>query len=575
LTRRVSAVFIREHLSISRNIRYNKHLRFGGINTYISNRKAVSTLTLIVLMLCSAVFGALVSYLWVMSSYYNMPENTTLLIVEDVVFPISNARYFNATILNPSNSASDATITAICLSIEGKNEEYNVTTTEPELGVIRRGTKQTFECLKNWSNFAGETVTIEPVAANASTKSHSYVIPRVKLELTPNFDVSQSVEHFNLTIENSAEFNVSLEILEIMVFDLPINVTPSLPLTLSVNQTEIFRCDYNWENYWGQNVTITVETAEGYKSVYITNELLGAALYIDEVKFDYTDTTYFNLTISSFEYSTATVMVNSVNLTLPDETTIILDTTPPLDIIPIPIPPNESLTIKCIWNWNTYRNETITVRIYTKQGFIVPSKIVITPPYIVWNITDVKFDLDDIEHFLVNVTNTLCSLQSINVTQIRLNENVTEIIPSSLRISAGEERQFSCAFNWTGLKGENSTLMVCTADGLNFSKSVTLPSVKLKIINVSFKTSEGGRYLNITVENVNESLLDVTVARIVVSLENETVYESKGIGTLIEVGENLTLTFSLNWSSYENEEVTISVYTEEGFEATARFMAKE
>ena len=118
-------VFIREHLSISRNMRYNKHLRFGGINTYISSRKAVSTLTVIVLMLCSAVFGALVSYLWVMSGYYNMPENTTLLIVEDVVFPISNARYFNATILNPSNSASDATITAICLSIEGKYEAIN------------------------------------------------------------------------------------------------------------------------------------------------------------------------------------------------------------------------------------------------------------------------------------------------------------------------------------------------------------------------------------------------------------------------------------------------------------------
>jgi len=236
-------VLIREHLSISWNMRYNKRLRFGGINTYISNKKAVSTLMLIVLMLCSAVFGALVSYLWVMSSYYNMPENTTLLIVEDVVFPISNARYFNATILNPSNSASDATIAAIRVNIEGKNEAYNVTTTEPELGVIRRGTKQTFMCLKNWSNFAGETVTIEPLAANASTKSQSYVIPRVKLELTPNFDVSQSVEYFDLTIQNSVEFNLSLEILEIRVFDLPTNVTPSLPHILSVNQTEIFRCD--------------------------------------------------------------------------------------------------------------------------------------------------------------------------------------------------------------------------------------------------------------------------------------------------------------------------------------------
>jgi len=541
----------------------------------MSNRKAVSTLTLILLMLCSAVFGALVSYLWVMSSYYNMPENTTLLIVEDVVFPISNARYFNATILNPSNSASDATITAICLSIERNNEAYNVTTTEPELGVIRKGTKQTFKCLKNWSNFAGETVTIEPVASNVSTKSHSYVIPRVKLELTPNFDVSESVEYFSLTIENSAEINVSLEILEIRVFDLPLNVTPTLPNVLSVNQTEIFRCDYNWENYWGQNVTITVETAEGYESVYLTNELLGAALYIDEVKFDYTDTTYFNLTVSSSEYSTATAMVNRVNLTLTNGTTIILDTIPPLDIIPIPIPPNGSLTVQCIWNWDNYRNETVTVSVYTKQGFIVPSKIVITPPDIVWDITDVKFDLDDIDHFSVDVTNAPCSLQSINITQIRLNDNVTEMIPSSLRISAGEERRFSCAFNWTSLKGENSTLMVCTADGLNISKIVTLPTVKLKIINASFGTSEGGGYLNITVENVKGSLLDVTVARIVISLENETVYESKGIGTLIEVGENSTLAFSLNWDSYKNEEATISIFTEEGFGVTARFIAKE
>jgi hypothetical protein len=541
----------------------------------LKETKAVSTFMLIVLILCAAIFGALVSYLWVMSSYYNMPEDTTLLIVEDVVFPISDARYFNTTILNPSNSASDATITAIQVSIEGKNEAYNVTVTEPELGIIRRGTKQTFKCIKNWSNFAGETVRIEPVAANASTKSHSYATPRVKLELTPNFDVSQSVEYFNLTIRNSAESNVSLTISEIRVFGLPTNVTPSLPYILPSNQTEIFQCDSNWENYRGVNVTITVETAEGYESFYMTNELPGAVLYIDEVKFDCTDTAYFNLTIISSEYSTATARINRVNLTLQNETTIMLDTIPPLDIIPIPILQNESLTVRCIWNWNTYRNETVMVKVYTKQGFIIPSKIATTPSAIVWNITDVKFDLDDIEHFLVNVTNTPCSLQSINVTQIWLDENVTEITPSSWLISPGEESRFSCTFNWTSLRGENSAVTVCTAGGLNISKSITLPSVKLKIINASFRTAAGNRYLSVTVENVKESLLDVTVARIVVSLENETVYESKGIGTLIEVGKNLTLTFSLNWSSYENEDVTISVYAEEGFEAAARFIAKE
>ena len=542
----------------------------------ISNIKAISTLMLIILILCSLVLGALISYFWVMASYYNMPENTTLLIVEEVVFPVVNARYFNVTILNPSNSISDIDITAIRLSVEGKTEVYNVTTADPPLPfTLRRGTKQTFKCIKNWGNFAGETVRIEPVAANASTKSYSYATPRVKLKLTPNFDVSQSIEYFNLTVENSAETLINLTISEIKVFGFSINVTPTLPYVLSPNQTKIFRCDWNWENIIGENVTITVKTSEGYESVYTTEELPGAVLYIDKVWFDYTDTTYFNLTISSSEYSTAAARINRVNLTLPDETTITLDTIPPLDIIPIPIPQNTSLTMQCIWDWNTYRSETITVKAYTTQGFTILNKTVITPPVIVWNITDANFDLDDMEHFSVNVTNTPCSLQSINVTQIRFNENVTEITPSSWQISAGEERQFSCAFNWTSFKGEKITIMVSTADGLNISKSITLPAVELKIINASFKTSEDSRYLNVTIENVNESLLNVTVARIVVSLENETVYESKGVGILIEVGKNVTLTFSLNWSSYENEEVTISVYTEEGFEVTAKFIVKE
>ena len=180
----------------------------------LTNKKAVSTFILIILILCSAVFGALVSYLWVMANYYNMPD-TTLLIVTNAVFPgppTINLTYFNVTILNPSNSISDVNITAIRLSVEGRDESYDINETEPEPlpFLIRRGTEQTFKCKKNWSNFAGEIVRIEPVAVNASTKSYSYATTRVKLNLTPTFDESQSVEYFNLTMENSAESIINL-----------------------------------------------------------------------------------------------------------------------------------------------------------------------------------------------------------------------------------------------------------------------------------------------------------------------------------------------------------------------------
>jgi hypothetical protein len=545
----------------------------------VSNLRAVSTFMLIILMLCSVVFGALISYLLVMSSYYNMPENTTLLIVEDVVFPILDATYFNVTILNPSNSASNANITAIHLSVEGKNEIYNITTTEPELGTIRRGTKQTFKCKENWSNFAGETVRIEPIAENASTKSYSYTTPKVELILTPDFDVSQSIEFFNLTVENSVESVINLTISEIDVFGPSISVTPSLPYILSPSQTEVFQCDCNWENYRDENVTITVKTAEGYERSYITNELPGAALYIDEVKFDYTNTTYFNLTVRSLEDSTATAIVDRVNLTLPDETTITLNTTPPLYVISIPVSPNQSLAIRCLWDWNMYRNETITVKVYIKQGFTVPSQTVRTPPAVVWNVTDVKFDLDFTGHFLVDVKNMPCSLQNITIKQIKFNTNETSF--ESQMIQIGEEKTFNCTFDWKDFIGENVTISVLTEDGLNISRPVTIPSVGLKLLDYAISESELP-YINITVPYVNitisnsDNSLQVTVTKIIFETENGT-YEIDGAltypklapdGYFLDVGEKVTIICLWNWTLYLDSHLKVTIYTAEGFQVS-------
>jgi len=556
---------------------------------HVLNKKAVSTLTLIILVLCSAVFGAFISYMWVMANYYNMPENTTLLIVRDAVFPVYDARYFNVTILNPSNSALDVNITAIRLSVDGKTDVYDITapTTEPPLPfLIRRGTEQTFKCKRNWSDFAGETVKIEPVAANASTKSYSYATPKVRLKLTPNFDASQSIEYFDLTIENSEESIINLTISEITLFGMSINenVTPSLPYVLSPSQKEIFRCNWNWENY--RNIKITVKTVEGYESIYVKDELPGAFLYIDEVKFDYTDTTYFNLTISSSEDSTVTAIINRVNLTLPDEITITLNTTPPLDILPIPISPNQSLTVKCHWNWDTYRNEPITVRIYTKQGFTVPTKTVITPPAIVWNITDVKFDLDSTEQFLVNITNMPCS-QNITISQIKFNE--TEIIFEPQMIPIGEQVTFNCTFDWKNFIGLNVNITVLTEDELSFSRIVKIPSVGLKLLGDNFVFGDLRDlyvnvtipYVNITVSNSVNSLQNVTITRIILETENKT-YEIDNTltypklapsGYTLGIGENITIICLWDWTLYLGPNpIKVTVCTEEGFQVSRTWL---
>lgn len=547
------------------------------------DKKAVSTLILIILMLCSAVFGALISYLLVMSTYYNMPENTTLLIVEDVVFPIFDPRYFNVTILNPSNSASDVNITVIRLTVEGKNEIHNITKTKPEPlpFLVRRGTRLTFKCEENWSNFAGEIVRIEPVAENASTKSYLYTTPKVKLILTPNFDVSESIEYFDLTIENSAELNVSLTISEIRVFGPSINVTPALPHILSPNQTETFRCDCNWENR-RENVTITVKTAEGYESVYTTNELPGAALYIDEVKFNYTDTNYFDLTITSSEDSTAPATITAINLTLQDERTIPINYThPPLGPISGLVWKNESRTFTCTWNWKEYRNKTITVNAYTKEGFTISSKTVKTPPPVVWNATDVKFDLDYTDRFSVNVTNRQCSLQNIRITQIKFNENETSF--ESQTVPPGEEVMFNCTFDWKSFIGKNATITVLTEDGLNISRIVKISSVGLKLLDKNFVFGDlydsyanvTVPYGNITISNSINSLENVTVTKIIFETGNKTYEIDNSLtypklapnGYYLRIGENITI--ACIWDCEQlGSTMKVTVYTAEGFQVS-------
>jgi hypothetical protein len=577
----------------------------------LTNKKAISTIALIILLLCSAVFGALVSYLLVMANYYNMPENTTMLIVEDVVFPDSTVTYFNITILNPSNSVLDVNITAIRINVAGKSEVYNVTETEPEPlpFLIKRGTRQAFKCLQNWGNFAGETVKIEPVATNVSISSPLCAVPKVKLELTPTFNEIISVEYFNLTVKNSAESIMNLTISDIQISweSIKENVTPPLPYVLPPNQSETFLCNWSWD--WAkagkQNFTITVKTEEGYEAKYTTNELSGAYLYIDEIRFDYTDTSYFNLTVSNSEDSTAVATLNRVNLTLENETPITLNMTyPPINMVPVPLAENTSLTIKCLWNWSgaEFRNKTITVNIYTKEGFTVSGITVNTPPEIVWNITDVKFDLDYTDYFLVNVTNMLCSRQSITVNKILLNETEVTMEPASATLANGAQAIFNCSISWRNYIGKTANVTVITEEGLSISRVLEIPAVGLKIleerpvygdlydpdINIT------SPYVNITISNSNNSLYNVTIVQIIIQTRNNTyvIYNNATyrqnndvlyprlspdgygpVGYPLNVGENVTFVCSWNYESYlTSEPITVTVYTAEGFQVSRTYV---
>jgi hypothetical protein len=577
----------------------------------VTNKKAVSTFILIILILCFAVFGAFISYMWVMGIYYKMPENTSLLMVTDAQFSVYNARYFNATILNPSNSILDVNITAIRLSIEESNETYKITdieaygTTGPESiqfpYLIRKGTEQKFKCDKNWGGFAGKNVRIEPVTSNSSTKSFSYKTPTVELTAqTPDPEEWTSVESFNLTVKNAQESEINLTVSDIMVSESSISekVTPKLSQNLSRGQEIVFQCDYNWESFRGQNVTLTVKTSEGYEATNTTNKLLGAALYIDKVEFDYTDTTYFNLTISSEADSTTTATISGINLTLQGREPFAINRTregPFKDLWPIfrLIPQNGSRTFECSWNWSQYRNESLTINVYTEEGFTVPTKSMITPFTAVWNITDLKFDFDDLEQFFVNVTNMPCSLHEINVTKILLDTNQTNISPP-ITVQPNETISISCMLPWKEWINKSISITAFTENGLNVSRTLKIPSVGLKLLGsdkliygdlLDQNTTISIPYVNITISNSINSLQNVTITKIIFEALNKTYEIDTSLtypqiapsGYNLTIGENVTIVCPWNRFLYAplpaTQIIIVTVYTAEGFQTSKIYYA--
>lgn len=534
---------------------------------------AITSLLMILLILASLIIGALISYMWVMAAFWNMPQNVTTMVVEDVIFPSNDFTYFNVTVINPSNSISDLNLTAFKVVDEAANKTYDVPSTDPSVPFnMTIGTRQTFACYQNWGDFAGESVRIEPVAGSTSVLSKEYVPPEAKLVIS-DFNASENIQYFNLSVQNYQLSMMNLTISEITVAGVPVtNTTPALPLTLSNGERQVFQIGRNWGTLTGQNVTILVRTAEGLEQTFVTPTILGAYVYVDEIIFDYTNSTYFNVTVRSAPESTTETTLSTLNLILSNGTTFSPMTNPVLNALPIKVPSNSSQLIKCFWDWTTLRNQSFTVQVLTKEGFSVQNKTTTTPSSILWNLGNIVFDVGDLQHFNVNVTNMLASLQAINITEVNFNQTSTTVTP--IVVAPGSQDTVQCTYNWTDFVGSSIGITVhATYDAgqVSISQTTRLPYFGIaEASNSNFTT--GNAYLNITVYDSQYSKTNATIVQIFVEAENSTfvldgTITSPRIGTqgyTINSAGEVTFTCPWDWSPYLGKDVTVFVMASDG-----------
>ncbi len=556
------------------------------------NSRAISGLSLILLLLTSAIIGAFLSYLWVVGYYESLKIKIgPALSITNASFDPQHADFFHVTILNPtySNLTEPAEITQITVLTLRDNVTHSVTEVSPSLeeaGKLKKGESETFRCTWNWGNYSGGTVRITASVAEGPGGSDAFKTPFVGLEISDvRFNPAISVTHFNMTVENSNSSRTYVNVTAITVDSKSVaSVSPALPYTLHPNNSVPFMCSWDWTDYQGENVTITVDTLQGYAAYYPkppeqTTLPAPTNIQITDVLFEAANMTRFNVTVQNSEDSPTYVNIIRVDVTVENETFSDIDIILPRDI-PYTLHPRAKVTFTCGWNWTNYREKNTTIIIHTLQGFTTPPYTETTAARVILTITDILFDEKHTEQFNVTVQNSQYSLGFVNITEIgiTMEDGTSRVACPSLNytLDPGENATFSCAWNWKNYREKNITVTVHTWQNYTASGvGTTRPRVILKIPKVSFDLNDT-TYFNVTVENSEFSLDYAFIMGIATTFENGTVKDvavvpSRSLPRVLHPNQSASFLCLWDWSDYRGKNFTITVYTQQEYlaESTA------
>ena len=536
--------------------------------------KAISTLFAILLILLSAIIGALIAYTWTMAPFYLEPENSVDLLVTGVNFPVDDANHFNVTVLNPSHSISGTNITTIYITAGGFNGS-SITDSQPALPIfLDKGTSQTITCSLAWGSLAGSIIAVHVLTSNNTEAGFSVQTQQVSLGVDTSFNASQSAEYFNVTVTNQpSPINLTLSHVLLNYNPVDENLNITLQAVIPANQTVTFTCFTNW----GELVkpVVTVQTLEGY-TAETRKDIPSVSLQVTQVTFNETNTNETDITLFNSPDSATSVIVT--NITLAHGSTVdVISGNLSNPSLPTAIDQNQTVVFACAWNWTdiSYRDMNVTVTAYTKQGFVSQTQTVTTPLGVAAKIDNVLFDLNDTGLFLINMTNMPYSLHTINVTGVDLNQNQTST--SATLIAPGAQSTLTCVLNWSSFVGQNVTVTAHVMyDSSESSLTYNLTVPYLKITNASFfYLSPGSPYLNVTVYNSEFSKINVTVTQMYTETQNGTMliaWQSAGdAGQQISIGSVTEMLFPWKWEPYVGQNVTITIQTADGYQTSATF----
>jgi len=302
------------------------------------------------------------------------PKPVILRII-DVLFNVTDTTHFNVTVQNSEDSPTYVNITRTTVTVENLTvQEWTIengTKVNPNLPyTLNRNSSKSFSCPWNWTNQRDKNVTVAVYTSQGFSAQYTQVTAApIILEITNPIFNPLETNSFNATIKNS-EFSIrdaNITEITVIVDGIPtkINTTyPTLPKVLSRNASVPFNCTWNWAEYSGKNVTIVVETQEGYLAY--SHPVLLKALTIANVLFNPLDMDHFVVTVQNPTWLNFTII--RMNVTV--EGMASLNITVVVPSLPRMLTPDTNLTFMCEWTWAGDRGKNVMVTIVTSEGCI-------------------------------------------------------------------------------------------------------------------------------------------------------------------------------------------------------------
>jgi hypothetical protein len=202
---------------------------------------------------------------------YELVISAVGLTVTTMGFDPADTSHFNMTVRNLPESIIDLTFTKITITTD-EGTVTEITETAPTLPqLLLQDSFNTFEVTWDWTDYRGRSVTVTAYTQEGYTATRTQSTPRpVLLSVTDISVDSSNTTYFNVTVTNSEYSTIpaNLTLVQLNFQDqtsLEVSTeTPILPYELSIGQSVILKCLWDWTDKQDTAIIVVVETAEGY-----------------------------------------------------------------------------------------------------------------------------------------------------------------------------------------------------------------------------------------------------------------------------------------------------------------------